>query len=84
MATRTTIVLDDESRRAVEELARHYACSMSEAIRRAVVGHRDVVRGVPVARREERVRALLELAELFEGHDAEAELAELNRADEHA
>ena len=41
MTTRTTIVLDDESRQAVEELARHYACSMSEAIRRAVVGHRD-------------------------------------------
>ena len=38
---RTTLILDDESRRAARELALRYDCSLSEAIRRAVVLHRD-------------------------------------------
>ena len=37
-------MLDDESRAAADELARHYGCSMSEAIRRAVLPEAEVAR----------------------------------------
>jgi hypothetical protein len=46
MSQRTSLILDDEIRAAAKELARHYDCSTSEAIRRAVLRHRDSVMGV--------------------------------------
>lgn len=81
MAQRTTLLLDDDTRRAARELALRYDCSMSEAIRRAVVRQRDAVVGVSSERRKERVQALERLIDLFEGHDAEAEIRRLKRED---
>lgn len=81
---RTTIILDERSRAAAADLASHYRCSVAEAIRRAILGHRDAVKGVPPARRRERVAALRELARLFKGTDADAEVKELKRADRHS
>ncbi len=46
------IHLDDDTRRAAQRLARHYGCSLSEAIRRAVRHLHDAVSGLP----EERLR----------------------------
>lgn len=82
MAHRTTLLLDDESRHAARQLAQRYGCSASEAIRRAVVRHRDAVLGVPAARRRERMRALEQLFDLFEGHDAADEIRRLKNQDE--
>lgn len=79
---RTTIVLDDESRAAARALASAYGCSMSEAIRRAVIEQRRLVGGVSAARVAERQRTLEELFRLFDGHDAEAEVAHLKAEDE--
>ncbi|MEM7587461.1 MAG: hypothetical protein AAF560_28995, partial [Acidobacteriota bacterium] len=61
--------------------ARRYDCSASEAIRRAVIRHHDSVFGVPERRRRERRRALDQLFELFEGHDAEGEIRRLKEED---
>ena len=82
MPMRTTILLDDEVRAAARELAGRYGCSTSEAIRRAVLRHRDAVLGIPQARREERVRILNRLFDLFEGHDAADEVRRLKEQDE--
>ncbi|MBI4821064.1 MAG: hypothetical protein HY791_32690 [Deltaproteobacteria bacterium] len=81
MSTRTSLILDDEVRRAAKDLAAHYQCSTSEAIRRAVLGHREVVLGVPKSARVGRVKTLKRLAELFEGHDAAAEIRRLKSED---
>ena len=81
MARRTTIMLDEESRLAARELALHYDCSTSEAIRRAVVRHRDAVKGTPAALRERRREILEHLFDLFEGHDAAAEVRRLKAED---
>jgi len=43
MSTRTTIVLDDESRRAAKALARRLDVTPSEAIRQALVQYRGPV-----------------------------------------
>ena len=83
MAHRTTILLDEETRRAARELAARYDCSMSEAIRRAVLAHRQHALGVSEERRRERLRAFEHLVELFEGHDPGAEIARLKAEDEH-
>lgn len=82
MSTRTTITLDEESREAVRELAAGAGVSVSEAIRRAVIAERDRSRRVPGARVAERERALRRLFELFEGHDAQGEIARLKNEDE--
>jgi hypothetical protein len=82
MAHRTTLLFDDETRRAAKELSLRYDCSTSEAVRRAVVSHRDVVFGVSNAVRQERVKTLEHLFDLFEGHDAEAEIRRLKDQDE--
>jgi len=82
MSQRTTILLDDETRLAAKELASRYDCSTSEAIRRAVVRHRDAVFAIPLERRQERRRVLEHLFDLFEGHDAEAEVRRLKQEDE--
>ena len=82
MARRTTILLDEEARHAARQLAMRYRCSTSEAIRRAIVRHRDAVYGVPVESRRERCEVLQRLFHLFEGHDAELEIRRLKEQDE--
>ena len=82
MSTRTTILLDDEVRAAARELANRYECSTSEAIRRAVLRHREAVLGLPSSRRQERVRILERLFDLFEHHDAADEVRRLKEQDE--
>ncbi|MBI4864854.1 MAG: ribbon-helix-helix protein, CopG family [Candidatus Riflebacteria bacterium] len=82
MAKRTSIVLDEETRRAARELANRLDCSTSEAIRRAILRFRDLTSGVPLRVRKERGRTLERLAELFEGHDAAEEIARLKKEDE--
>lgn len=75
-------MLDDETREAARELALQYGCSMSEAIRRAVIAQRDQSTGVTEEFRRQRVKTLEKLFELFEGHDAEAEIAQRKAEDE--
>ena len=82
MAIRTTLILDEDVRSAARELAHRYGCSTSEAIRRAVLRHRDAVIGIPPARRAERVRILERLFDLFEGHDPADEVRRLKEQDE--
>jgi hypothetical protein len=82
MAERTTIVLDDRTRRAARELARRYGCTMSEAIRRAVIQQRDREIGVGDEERRRRVKALDRLFAAFEGVDPAAEVQ--RRKDEDA
>ena len=82
MAIRTTVMLDDDVRSAARELAHRYGCSTSEAIRRAVLRHRDAVLGIPPARRAERVRILERLFDLFQDHDPEYEVRRLKEEDE--
>lgn len=79
---RTSLLLDDDTRRAARQLALRYDCSVSEAIRRAVVRQRDAVLGVPAELRKERMEKLGELFELFEGHDAEDEIRRLKNQDD--
>jgi hypothetical protein len=55
---------------------------MSEAIRRAVLRHRASLLGVPAKSRQERVRLLKRLFELFEGNDPEEEIRRLKSEDE--
>ena len=81
MVHRTTLILDDETREAAQQLAASYKCSISEAIRRSIVRQRDTVLGVPAATRKERRQALSRLIELFDGHDAEAEIRRLKAED---
>lgn len=82
MSKRTTLILDDDARRAARELALKYGCSASEAIRRAVVRHRDAVFGVPEESRRERKVVLERLVELFDGHDAAEEIRRLKSQDD--
>lgn len=63
-------------------MALHYGCSVSEAIRRAVVRQRDAILGRPPASRRQRVRTLERLFTLFEGHDPEEEVRRLKAEDE--
>ena len=81
MYKRTTILLDDDTREAARQLASRYGCSASEAIRRAVVSHRNTLFGVPEESRRERVKVLERLVELFDGHDAEAEIRQRKAED---
>lgn len=81
MPHRTSLILDDETRKAARQLAAAYQCSVSEAIRRAVTRHRDTVLGVPAASRRQRKKALSRLIELFDGHDVEEELRRLKSED---
>jgi hypothetical protein len=82
MAHRTTLLLDDETRQAARDLAGIYGCSVSEAIRRAVVRQRGVVLGVSAEQRSRRRAALDRAFELFDGHDADAEIARLKDEDD--
>jgi hypothetical protein len=82
MAHRTTLVLDEKSRKAARELAGRYGCSVSEAVRRSLLRQRDAEVGIPVSRRRERLVAFKRLIELFEGNDPEAEIRRLKAQDE--
>ncbi len=82
MVRRTTLILDRASRDAARDLAAKYDCSVSEAIRRAIVRHRDAFLGVTDEFRARRTQALSRLFELFEDHDAQAELDRLKAQDE--
>jgi hypothetical protein len=79
---RTTLILDEETRKAARELATRDGCSVSEAIRRAVIRQRDSAFGIPPEGRKERMKRLQELFKLFEGHDAEEEIRQLKAQDE--
>jgi hypothetical protein len=81
MSQRTTLILDPETKQAARQLALRYSCSTSEAIRRAVLHHRDVVFGVPAESRNERRKVLERLFRLFDGNDAEEEVGRLKSQD---
>jgi hypothetical protein len=81
MPTRTTILLDEPSRRAAKTLAAKLDVSPSEAIRRALVHYRDHLLGVPPDARRRRSAALGRLAELFAGNDPAAEVKRLKEED---
>jgi hypothetical protein len=81
MAIRTTIVLDEATREAAKQLATAYGCSMSDAIRRAIVLQRDRIAGLSEQRRRLRSDALRKLIELTEGNDPAAEVARLKEQD---
>jgi len=82
MASRTTLVLDDQAREAARQLARRHGCSLSEATRRALVRQRDAEIGVPRRRRRERALALRRLFDLFSENDPRAEIKRLKAEDE--
>jgi hypothetical protein len=81
MPHRTSLILDDETDRAARELALHFKCSSSEAIRRSVVRYRDLTLGVARPVRETRKRILRQLFELFADNDPEEEIARLKSED---
>ena len=81
-SARTTLVLDDKAREAARQLARRYGCSLSEAMRRALVRQRDAELGVPQERRHERAQALRRLFALFEGNDPRSEIRRLKTEDQ--
>lgn len=81
MSSRTSLVLDDATRAAARQLARHYDCGVSEAIRRAVLSQRDAVVGVSPEFRRHRRRVLERLFTLFEDADPEAEVRRLKAED---
>lgn len=82
MQTRTTLLLDDDSRRAAKRLSAKLQVSPSEVVRRALVHYSDHVLGVSAERRRRRKKALDQLTALFEGHDADAEIERLKQEDE--
>lgn len=81
MASRTTVVLDDEARAAARQLARRCGCSLSEAMRRALIRQRDAELGVPRERRRQRARARRRPFDLLEGSDPAAEIRRLKAED---
>lgn len=81
-AKRTTIVLDEESRTAARELADHYGCPVSDAIRRSLIAQRDSVTGLTRQDRQQRVKTLKRLFEMFEGNDPAEEVRRLKTEDQ--
>ena len=73
--------MDPETKQAARQLALRYGCSTSEAIRRAVLRHRDVIFGVPAETRNERCKVLERLFQIFDGNDAEEEVGRLKLQD---
>ena len=65
---RTTLILDEESRTAARQ--------------RSLIAQRDSVAGVPGRIRQQRVRTLKRLFEIFEGNDAAEEVRRLKREDQ--
>ena len=82
MASRTTVVLDEKAREAARQLARRYGCSVSVAMRQALIRQRDAELGLPRERRRERARALRRLFVLFAENDPAAEVRRLKAEDE--
>jgi predicted RecB family endonuclease len=78
---RTTLILDEESDMAARQLADHYGCPVSDVIRRSLIAQRDSVAGVPKGTRQQRVRALRRLFDMFEGNDAAEEVRRLKIED---
>ena len=81
MSMRTSIVLDTTTREAAQQLAATYGCTMSDAIRRAIVQQRDRVVGVSEERRKARKEALEKLIGLTDGNDPEAEVSRIKAED---
>ncbi len=81
MSQGTTLILDPETRHAARQLALRNGCSTSEAIRRAVLRHRDSVFGVPAESHNKRRKVLDRLFELFDGNDTEEEIGRLKAED---
>ena len=79
---RTTLILDDESGAAARQLADHYGCPVSDAIRRSLIAQRDALAGVPKETRQRRVRTLKQLFEMFEGNNAAEEVRRLKMEDQ--
>jgi hypothetical protein len=73
--------LNRETLRAARGLAVKYGCSVSEAIRRAVVAQRDLAFGLPKASRGKRNHTLRRLFRLFAGNDAADEVSRLKAED---
>jgi hypothetical protein len=82
MQSRTTLLLDDASRRAAKRLAARLRVSPSEVVRRALVHYSDHVLGVSAERRGRRRNALKQLEVMFQGHDARGETERLKAEDE--
>ena len=82
MRTRTTLLLDDDSRRAAKRLAAKLQVSPSEVVRRALVHYSDHLLGASAERRRRRNKALDRLTAMFTGNDPEAEVARLKEEDE--
>lgn len=82
MSSRTSLILDDESRRAARQLSHRYGCSVSEAIRRAVLRQRDDVFGKTVRDRARRRKIMTRLFVLFKDCDPEEEVGRLKREDD--
>ena len=78
---RTTILLDEETRRAAKQLAVALDVTPSEAVRKAIVAYRDQVVGATAHARRRRVRALQRAAALFADNDPEAEVRALKEQD---
>jgi hypothetical protein len=78
---RTTIILDEESGAAARQLASHYGCTVSEAIRRSLIAQKESVTGVARRVRQQRGRALRRLFAIFEGNDAAEEVRRLKAED---
>ena len=83
MSQRTSLVLDEETRRAAKELAARSKCSVSEAIRRAILKQRDAELGPRAAEVSRRLRVLERLFELHEGQDPAEEIARLKEEDKY-
>lgn len=79
---RTTVVLDEDARQAARDLAHRYGCSASEAIRRAILHHRDTVFGISEGTRTRRRQVLEDLFALFQDNDPEEEIRRLKSQDE--
>ena len=79
---RTTLILDEESGMAARQLADHYGCPVSNAIRRSLIAQRDSVAGVPKEARQQRVKILKRLFELFKGNDSVEEVRRLKLEDQ--
>lgn len=83
MVHRTTILLDDNSRRAAKQVASELDVTPSEVIRRAIVAYRDQIVGISADARKRRLRSFKRAVQLFEGNDAEAEVQALKEQDRH-
>ena len=79
---RTTLIVDAEADAAARQLADYYHCPVSDAIRRSLIAQRDSVTGVPKEMRQQRVKTLKRLFDLFEGNDAVAEVRRLKAEDQ--